>query len=352
MSQMAMMFSGGMDTTLAAAKILDHGEVERLHLLTFCNGLCVGVERSQVHADELRQKYGADRVVHEIMYVTELFEQIRDPLPELILEARSSLIFDLCCRLSMETRAIMYALDNDIPAIADGTNIDQGKLFLERPEYMRVSREYFASFGIDYSSPVYARSGGRKGRWEELVRRGYTVGPPQLEWLSINACIMQQPFCLFGIHTFFFTSFIRNAPILRRLIRRVNLPLDRAIHMRRGRQEVARRLVEEHVSFHEGPEEGIRIAEQFCTTKLCGQNSVELAFPRGTRIDVESLAGLWAGEGRVAREGDLITLQSNGVEVRAFPNGRVVVRGTRDREEANELFERLVAPHDVFERPA
>jgi hypothetical protein len=351
MSQMAMMFSGGMDTTLAAARILDHGEVERLHLLTFCNGLCVGVERSQVHAQELRAKYGADRVVHEIMYVTELFEAIRSPLPELILEARSSLIFDLCCRLSMETRAIMYALDHGIGAIADGTNIDQGKLFLERPEYLRVAREYFASFGIDYTSPVYARSGGRKGRWEELVQRGFTVGPPQLEWLNINACIMQQPFCLFGIHTFFFTSFVRNAPVLRRLIRRLNLPLDRAIGMRRDRQDVARRLVEEHVSFHEATVEGIRISEQFCTTKLCGQNSVELAFPRGTRIDVESLAGLWAGEGVVSREGALVSLRSDGVELRAFPDGRVVVRGTRDRAEANALFERLVAPHDVFDRP-
>jgi len=140
--------------------------------------------------------------------------------------------------------------------------------------------------------------------------------------------------------------------VLRRLIRRLNLPLDRAISLRRDRQEVARRLVEEHVSFHETPAEGIRISEQFCTTKLCGQNSVELAFPRGTSIDVESLAGLWVGEGEVSREGSLVSLRSNGVEVRAFPDGRVVVRGTRDRDEANALFERLVAPHDVFVRPA
>ncbi len=349
MIEHAMMFSGGVDTTLAAAKLLEQGAVDRLHLLTFCNGLCVGVERSRIHADELRDKFGADRVQHEVIYVTELFEEIRSPLRELITTYRSTLVFDLCCRLSMETRAIIYALEHDITAIADGTNIDQGKLFLERPEYMRVSKDYFASFGIRYYSPVYARSGGRRGRYDEMVRRGFTIGPYALEKVSVNACLMYQPFCLFGIHTFWFTGFMRKAPLLKRVIRRMNLPLERAIDCRIDRQDVARGLVEQRLALDDDSE-GIRIADRYCTTRMCGINSVELAFPRGTVIDVDELATLWGGFGEVTREGAIVRLRSPGVDVQAFPDGRVQVNGTKDRDKARLLFDRFVSPYDVFER--
>jgi len=353
MKEHAMMFSGGVDTTLAAARLLETGEVDRLHLLTFCNGLCVGVNRSEVHARELRQQFGDDRIRHEVMYVTELFEEVRSPLKELVRHYRSTLVFDLCCRLSMETRAIQYALDNDLDAIADGTNIDQGKLFLERPEYMDVVREYFGSFGIRYYSPVYARSGGRRGRWEEMVRRGFSIGPLALEYVNVNACLMYQPFCLMGIHTFFFTSFMRKAPVLGRVIRKVNLPLHRAIDCRTGRQQIARDWIERNRAFHEVAEDDeMVVGGNFCTTRLCGQNSVELTFPRGTSIDVEGLASLWQDQGEVGREGGIVQLRSNGVLLRAYPNGRVVVRGTKNREKAEDLFERYVAPHDVFARDA
>ena len=133
---LAMMFTGGVDTTLAAAKLLESNEAERLHLLTFCNGMCVAVNNSGVHVEELRRKYGRSRIIHEISYVTETFEELRNPVAQLIKEWGSTLIVDLCCRLSFETTAITYCINNGITDICDGTNIDQGRLFLEKPEYL------------------------------------------------------------------------------------------------------------------------------------------------------------------------------------------------------------------------
>lgn len=346
MHEQAMMFSGGVDTTLAAARLLETGEVDKLHLMTFCNGFCVGVDRSRIHADELSEQYGSDRVHHEVMYVTELFAELRSPLLPTIRRFRSTLVFDLCCRLSMETRAILYALEHGIDAIADGTNIDQGKLFLERPEYLAVSKAFFDSFGIRYYSPVYGESGGREGRWQELVRRGFTVGPKALERVDINACVLYQPFCLMGIHTFFFTSFMRNAPLLRRLIGRANLSLERAIELRRERQVVAREWIQSRVDLPADSE--LRIADQACTTRLCGHKAVELSLPLGTILDVDTLEQRWRDRGEVSRDGAVVRVRINGVELQAFPNGRVLVSGTRDRQLAQELFEQWVAAHDVL----
>jgi len=247
-SQLCMMFSGGTDTTLAAARLLDDHACDRLHLLTFCNGICVRVDNSRVHADELRRMYGADRIVHESIPVADLLRRLRSPFGDLVRRYHSTLVFDLCCRLSMECAAIVYAVRNGITGICDGTNVDQGRLFLERPEYLQVGREFFAGYGIEFFNPVYERSGGRVGRRAELVRRGFTTGPRFFERLNITSCLFTQPFCLMAFHTFFFTSFLTNAPGLRGFIARHNLSLEKAIELRLDRQKIARGWIAERLA--------------------------------------------------------------------------------------------------------
>ncbi len=348
--ELVMMFTGGTDTTLAADRIAEAGEYDRIHLLTFCNGICVRVEHSRIHAEELVKKHGADLISHEIIYVTELFKKVRSPLKSMIKEYDSTLTFDLCCRLSMESRAIMYALDHGIPEICDGTNIDQGRLFLERPEYLRVSKAFFASFGIRYFSPVYAKAGGRMGRRDELIRRGFTVGPGFLEKLNISSCLSTQPFCLMAFHTFFFTSFLRNAPLLKYFIQKHNLPLDRAIELRLDREVIARQAIEEHVAFNTVGQDGeqIRIQDHYCTTRLCGRNAVELLFPKGATLDVDALATLWADEDGLKKDGNIVRMRRGRIEIEAFATGRILVHGAKNSEKAVELFNELVAAHDVF----
>ncbi|MDQ7823377.1 MAG: hypothetical protein RDV48_11325 [Candidatus Eremiobacteraeota bacterium] len=351
--KLLMMFSGGTDTTLAASRILESNECDRLYLVTFCNGICVRVDRSKIHADELIARYGADRVSHEIIYVTEIFHQIRSPLRELITRYGSTLVFDLCCRLSMETMAIIYSRSHGIRHVCDGTNIDQGRLFLERPEYLRISKEFYGTYGISYFSPVYAKSGGRLGRRDELVKQGFTVGPAFLENLNISCCLFQQPFCLMAFHTFFFTSFLSRLPLLSGVIKKFNLPLEKAMKLRIDRQQIAHRIIREREEFDKaGFESGsVRIQEHFCTTKLCGQNTIEIAFPRDTVIDTAILGKELSSKGKVTMEGTMLRLRTDGLDMVVFPSGRVLIEGTRDRSRAVSLYERLLAPLEVFSRP-
>ena len=345
-----VMFSGGVDTALAAVQLLETGEADRLHLLTFCNGLCVRVDASKVHVDELRKKFGADRIVHEIIYVADILEEVRSPLAELIRKYQSTLIFDLCCRLSFETASIIYCVNNDIKYVACGTNIDQGKLFLETPAYLQVAKEYFAAYGIDYFSPVYARSGGRQARMDRLRDKGLSIGPAAFEKLNITSSLFHQPFCLFGIHTFFFTSFARNLPGIKQVVTRFNLSTETAIEARLDRQEIAHRIIADRTASLSPDDDiqEIRIQERFCTTRLCGQNAVELTLPRNTHIDVAKLASVWSADGEVVQEGNYLQAQRGKVTVQVFANGRVVVTGTKDRKAAVSAYEEQVAAHDVF----
>ncbi len=346
-TEICMMFSGGLDTTLAAARLLEEDDTSRLHLLTFCNGLCVRVDHSKIHVEELRELYGADRIVHRISYVTEIFEEIRRPVWEQIRKAGSTLAIDLCCRLSFETAAIIYCVNNGLSRLADGTNVDQGRLFLvEKPGYLKVAREFFDSYGIDYFSPVYQRLDGREGRVEELRRRGFTVGPKALEKFNITSSLAHQPFCLFGIHTFFFTSFLRSLPLLGRGIARLNLDLEDAIALRLDRQEVARGIIARRTATAAEDGDGkLRIDDRFCTTRLCGRNGVEISLPRGATIDLDLLVESWSGDGEIFREGDYLKHSIGAMEVEVYRDGRVIVTGTRDRDEAIAVYRDRVARH-------
>lgn len=342
----AMMFSGGLDTTLAAARMLEEDPQLRLHLLTFCNGICVRVGNSRVHVAELQARYGPERVLHRIEYVTELFAELRRPLPELVRRAGSTLVFDLCCRLSFESAAIIYCRVHGIQRLADGTNLDQGRLFLETPAYLEVTRAFFAEHGVEYVNPVYGRLDGRQGRVDQLRARGLSTGPKALERLNITSSLAHQPFCLFAFHTFFFTSFLAKTPGLRRGIAQVNLPVERAIAVRLERQEVARRLIAARTARVEAVlEQGLRIEERACTTRLCGQEAVQIDLPPGTRIDLDRLEAAWGPEVERLRQGSFLRGRFGDLSVEVDTDGRVVVSGTQERERALRAFQqRVVAP--------
>ncbi len=338
-NDICMMFSGGLDTTLAAAKLLDADPRCRLHLLTFCNGICMRVERSRSHVVELQEQYGTDRVLHRIEYVTEIFEEIRNPILEHIRRSGSTLAFDLCCRLSFETAAIIYCVNNDIHRLADGTNIDQGRLFLEKPAYLEMARAYFAEHGVEYFSPVYERIGGREGRVEQLRARGFSTGPKRLEKLNITSSLTHQPFCLFVFHTYFFTSFVTNLPVLRRGIAKLNMGLEEALDLRADRQEVGRAIIARRTQRAQDiTADGLRLDERFCTTRLCGRDGVEIALPRGATIDLDALEAAWKVRPGFLRQGGYLRAKHGDLELEAYADGRIIVTGTRDRERATEVY--------------
>ena len=224
----------------------------------------------------------------------------------------------------------------------------QGRLFLERPEYLEVVTDYYAEYGIEYFTPVYARQGGRQGRIDRLQERGLSTGPRIFEKFNITNSLFQQPFCLVAIHTFFYTSFLRDLPGIGQISKRFGLSTEDAIRLRLDRQEIARRIIAERTATASAGDEvgGVSIQERFCTTRICGQNAVELTLPKNTRIDIEKLASIWAKGAKV--EAGMLRAKRGKLKFEVFPDGRIVVTGTKDREDAVSAYETQVALNDVF----
>ena len=78
---------------------------------------------------------------------------------------------------------------------------------------------------------------------------------------------------------------------------------------------------------------------------LCGQDAVQIRPPAATRLDLAAVAKRLEGAGKVQAMPFMLRLvpaERPGVRLSLFPDGRLIVQGTRDLSEARSLYARFV----------
>jgi hypothetical protein len=156
----SVLYSGGTDSTLAAAEMLK--QARHVTLLTFNPGFIFFVENSRLHAHALKEKFGADRVEHHILPIAEytrqiLFSDVKRDLREYGFDMTA--LVCMGCRLGMHARAIVYNLEHGIPLLADGSIQKQDAIPEQRSAVLAANRElYYRRYGIRHVSPIYAES--------------------------------------------------------------------------------------------------------------------------------------------------------------------------------------------------
>lgn len=88
-------------------------------------------------------------------------------------------------------------------------------------------------------------------------------------------------------------------------------------------------------------------ARDHVDTQLCGQDAVQVLPPQGTpmaRLDLAALAARWQPLGPVVRTGFMVrvALAEQRVEISAFGDGRAIIKGTRQPDQARALYARFV----------
>ncbi len=245
--EVAVSFSGGLDTTLAVTMLLER--FERVHLNIYCNGYCLRVHSAHPRVERLRELYGADRVVCNTMAMRDILDGILPDYRGDLDRVGSPLIFDLCCRFGMEIRTILYCLERGISHVADGLNCAQPIIFLLEPEYIALADQFMAEYKIEFVHPVY-HAGERPARREMLAKQGLNEEVRTLTALQrigllpqVSEQITNQPLCYAQGPIFVLTSPLRNLPV----VRRFGLPLEKAKAYRREREELARALIRREV---------------------------------------------------------------------------------------------------------
>ena len=247
LGDVAVSFSGGLDTTLGVLLLLEH--FERVHLRIFCNGYCLRVHAPRERVDQLRQIYGDSRIVCTTTASRPSLDAVLPRFGEDLRRTGSPLIFDLCCRLSMEIELIEYCLRKGISHAADGLNCAQPVIFMLMPEYIQLADRFMEEYGIQFLHPVY-HFGDREKRRQLLEDNGLNVEVKAISLVQrlgilpqISEQITLQPLCYAQLPIFLLTSPIRHAPVLRKF----GLPLDLAQQYRQERQDLAREHIRQRI---------------------------------------------------------------------------------------------------------
>ena len=212
-SGLAMLFSGGLDTTLEVAERLK--TYSTLHLLTFNNGYCINMGGARRRVAELRRHFGEERLHHTEISTHPLLKTLLEGYAPLRLEFRSPLHFDLLCKMAAISELIIFAKGRGVTDVTDGTAVEQTQIFLEHPEFTAHAKPLLEAHGLRFVRPV-AFDMSRDEKWRELEARGLASGVKALEKIHITSAIMHQPFCMRGIVTYFFTSPIRHLGLVKR----------------------------------------------------------------------------------------------------------------------------------------
>lgn len=239
----AIMFTGGQDSTSAACALLEKGQ--KVHLLSFNNGLCICLYKPAERVKELKNFFGNEKVTHNLIDSQEAMKFLKIKSTKFFKKYRSPLILDLICRFAMEMNTIIYCKKNNIASVADGNNIAQNQIFMQQKEYLDISDAFYGQFSIESLHPVFFSSTTRETNLKILGEYGFNEGHKCFEKLNISSQMLNQPFCLWAPVSFLFTSPLRKFGFEKIM----GLKTEDAIEIRKFLQPEAKKYIEERLPY-------------------------------------------------------------------------------------------------------
>lgn len=235
-----MLFSGGLDTMLEAVEHLKAGS--SVYLLTFNNGVCINMASARKRVDELRGIGPPDRIHHDEVDIAPLRRKLLYQSDGVLRRFKSPLVFDLACKMAAVIELIYYARVRSLSCVSDGCSNDQDQIFLQQPEMEAHIQPFFERYEVEKIKPLLFQM-TRREKLERLRRLGLENGPAFLEVFQASQ-VMHQPFCLYGLVTFCFTSPLRHLP----LVKKMSLPLDQATQAWDAVLPIAQRELDERLA--------------------------------------------------------------------------------------------------------
>lgn len=157
--QVAVMFSGGTDSMLAAA--IGAETFKQVHLLTFRTSQMSHWERSCIGAQVLRDRYGADQVIHRIIDNDALFRKLYSSNYRKDLKKYSLYLTCLvcpACGVGFQVRSLVYCRKYGCQYLWDGLQSEGATEHLYpglQPDIQQGITELCRDYGVIRESPVY-----------------------------------------------------------------------------------------------------------------------------------------------------------------------------------------------------
>ena len=151
-----VLFSGGSDCTLAAAKAAQSGRFEEIILLTYEVPVSCLDANAGRNVPRLRTAFPGVRFTHAMMPAGPVIEKIlaKKRLRSLVRHGLMEASLCLHCRMGMHVRTVMYCLDNDVAHVLDGSNVTMALWVDQTRKGLEMIDQLYRAFGITLEHPV------------------------------------------------------------------------------------------------------------------------------------------------------------------------------------------------------
>ncbi|MFC1514904.1 hypothetical protein ACFL5X_03285 [Candidatus Omnitrophota bacterium] len=153
--KIAVLFSGGVDSLLVAAKVSK--KAKEIYLLT-CVTQFITFQENVKKAMEILQKQFPDNLFISVMLsaknILKLLwdgRALRDIFKVGFYRAYPCAV----CKFSMHVRALVYCIENKINQVYDGANVMMSFNPCQNNKGRQALEEFYRFYGITYQSPVY-----------------------------------------------------------------------------------------------------------------------------------------------------------------------------------------------------
>lgn len=156
MKQAIINFSGGSDSTLAAALYAE--EFDRVHLLSYDRLSFVGAARyTRINYENLVRIYGGEKIRRVVIpigrwhKIINYHQYLRNAA-----EHKFAVVSLLFCKLAFHWRAVIFGIENGCSAVADGM-VPYMRIYPDQNENICLQRlrDFYTKFGMVYENPVW-----------------------------------------------------------------------------------------------------------------------------------------------------------------------------------------------------
>lgn len=168
-----ILFSGGLDSSLAVCSMIEKGY--RTELLHYNQGALISNNLATIRYNELKKVYmDCIKGIH-FENISGLFRRIA--LISLEQDIRKYDVSLVCvgCKLAMHVQSIIFCNKNGIECMADGSTERQKRYGEQRKVTLNFIKDMYKEYGIIYENPVYCLD--EKEIKYGLFDRGMTIQP-------------------------------------------------------------------------------------------------------------------------------------------------------------------------------
>lgn len=169
----AVLFSGGLDSSVAVCVMIEQGyDVDLLHMNT---GALITNNLSQIRKNEIERTYPTCKIKYQEISSFGFFRKLAlTNLEEDILKYKVSMIC-IGCKLAMHISTLKYCVEKGIKVAIDGSCKRQERYAEQRIATIETVRELYRTYGVEYNNPVYMYD--KPTIKYALFDRGITIQP-------------------------------------------------------------------------------------------------------------------------------------------------------------------------------